>query len=354
MTFAKSSNQAAVLYAPGDVRTEERAVPQPGAHEVLVEIRSVGVCGSDAHYYQQGRVGGFVVRAPLVLGHESSGIVVSVGEGVRSLAPGQRVSIEPGVPCFACTQCRHGRYNLCADVRFFATPPIDGAFQQYVTIPEPFAYPVPDALSDDAAALLEPLSVAIWACRKAGVTTGTRVLVTGGGPIGLLAMQVARAQGAAEVAISDMHTYRLDLARALGAQVVLDASAGEVAASDLAPDALLECSGSAAALTEAVGLVRPAGSVVLVGMGTDEVRLPLAVLQQRELWVTGTFRYANTWPTARELASSGAVELDRLVTGRYGLDGAETALRATEEDPHSIKPVVNPGRRGDGRGSARH
>lgn len=354
MTFAESSNQAAVLFAPGDVRTEERPVPRPGEHEVVVEVRSVGVCGSDVHYYEQGRVGEFVVRAPLILGHESSGMVVSVGERVRSLAPGQRVSIEPGVPCFGCTQCRHGRYNLCADVRFFATPPIDGAFQQYVTVPEPFAYPVPDALSDDAAALLEPLSVAIWACRKAGITTGTRVLVTGAGPIGLLALQVARAQGAAEVAISDVHPYRLDLARALGAHVALDASAGEVGASDLAPDALLECSGSAAALSEAVGRLRPAGNVVLVGMGTDEVRLPLAVLQQRELWVTGTFRYANTWPTARELATSGGVELDRLVTGRFGLDEAEKALRAAEEDANSIKPVVNPVRRGDGRGPARH
>lgn len=307
-----------------------------------MEVRSVGVCGSDVHYYERGRVGDFVVRDPLVLGHESSGVVTAVGPGVSGIEPGDRVSLEPGVPCLGCAQCRLGRYNLCPSMRFFATPPIDGAFQQFVTVPEQFAYPVPDSLSDDAAALLEPLSVGMWACRKAGVSAGTRVLVTGAGPIGLLAMQAAKALGAA--AISDMHAHRLDLARTLGADVALDATGVDLTETAFAPNVLLECSGSAAALDSAVRLVRPAGSVVLVGMGSDEVRLPLGILQQRELWVTGTFRYANTWPAARALAASGAIELDRLVTGHFALNEAEKALRAGHDDPTSVKPVICPQR----------
>lgn len=344
MGVTATTNRAAVLHAPGDIRLEDRRVPEPGERDVLVEVRSVGVCGSDVHYYEEGRVGDFVVKEPLVLGHESAGVVAAAGPGVRDLDAGQRVSIEPGVPCLACELCRRGDYNLCPDVRFFATPPFDGAFQQYVAVPEEFVYAVPDTMSDDEAALLEPLSVGVWACRKAGVTAGSRVLVTGAGPIGLLAMQVARALGAAEVAISDTHAHRLELARTLGADAALDPSAGELAGSGLAPDVLLECSGSTAALGDAIGLVRPAGHVVLVGMGADEVRLPLGVLQQRELWVTGTFRYANTWPAARALAASGAVDLAHLVTGHFGLEEAEKALRAGREDPVSVKPVVCPQR----------
>lgn len=354
------ANPAAVLHAPGDVRVEDRAVPEPGSAEVLVEVASVGVCGSDAHYYRDGRLGDFVVREPLVLGHEAAGVVAGTGSRVHGLESGQRVALEPGVPCRDCEQCRAGRYNLCPDVRFFATPPVDGAFQRHVTVPETFAYPVPDDLSDDAAALLEPLSVALWACRKAGVTAGTRALVTGVGPVGLLVLQVARAQGAAEVVVSDTQPNRLELARSLGATDVVDVSAGAptgvaadvagdvaaggLAGSGFAPDVLLECSGSGAALEEAVHLVRPSGRVVMVGMGAAQVGLPVPVVQQRELWVTGTFRYANTWPAARALATSGAVELDGLVTGHFGLAEADQALRAVLDDPRSVKPVVHPQR----------
>jgi L-iditol 2-dehydrogenase len=178
------SNRAAVLHEPGDIRIEERPTPEPGPREVLVEITSVGVCGSDVHYYEHGRIGSHVVRAPLILGHESAGRVVALGEGATKHAEGDRVTLEPGVPCGRCRECRAGRYNLCADVVFFGTPPVDGAFARYVTIHEDFAFALPDGLSDDVGALMEPLSVGIWACRKAGVSAGDRVLVTGAGPIG--------------------------------------------------------------------------------------------------------------------------------------------------------------------------
>src|SRR5919202_2829103 len=315
--------KVAVLHRPGDIRIEERPMPEPGPGEVLVEITSVGVCGSDVHYYEHGRIGPHVVRAPLVLGHESAGRVAALGPGVTRHRVGDRVTLEPGVPCGRCRECRAGRYNLCADVRFFATPPIDGAFADYVAIHEDFAFGLPDSISDEAGALMEPLSVGIWACRKAGVSAGDRVLVTGAGPIGLLAMQVALAFGATQVEISDVSEPRLELARRTGATRALRAGVDEPGEADV----LIECSGNNAALIAGVGALRPAGTAVVVGMGPGETaEIPLSLIQNREIWLTGTFRYANTYPTAIALAASGRVDLEAIVTGHYPLDETEAAL----------------------------
>jgi L-iditol 2-dehydrogenase len=321
---------------------EDRPVPQAGPGEVVVRIRSVGVCGSDTHYYDHGRIGSFVVEAPLVLGHEAAGEVAEVGPGATRLRVGQRVSVEPGVPDMSCRQCLAGRYNLCPNMRFFATPPIDGAFAEYVVVHEAFAHPVPDSISDDAAALLEPLSVGVWACMKGHVTAGSRVLVTGAGPIGLVAVQTALAFGATEVIVSDVNPARLALARDLGATETVDARETSVADLDRPPEVLLECSGHPPAISEAIRALDRAGRAVLVGMGGDEVPLPLSVVQERELELTGTFRYANTWPTAIALVASGRVDLDRLVTGTFRLDQAEEALTAGRRDPQSVKVVIHP------------
>ena len=333
------TNRAAVLTRPKEIALQERPAPEPGPREVLVEVTSVGVCGSDVHWYEHGRIGSRVAREPLVLGHESAGRVVDVGDQVTKHGVGDRVSIEPGVPCGRCRECRAGRYNLCADVAFFGTPPIDGAFTDRVAIHEDFAFAIPDGMSDDAGALMEPLSVGIWACRKAGISAGDRVLVTGAGPIGLLAMQVAKAFGATDVAISDVNEQRLAVAERTGATRALRAGAdepGEV-------DALLECSGHPAALTAGLEALRPAGTAVVVGMGPDPTcELPLALIQTQELWLTGTFRYANTYPTALALAATGRVDLAPLVTGHYGLEETEAALQVGRRDPASIKVMVHP------------
>jgi len=334
--------RTAVLRAPGDVVVEERAVPEPGPGEVLVRVSAVGVCGSDTHYYEHGRIGRFVVESPLVLGHEAAGEVAAVGAGVSGLHAGQRVSIEPGVPDLTCAQCLAGRYNLCPNMRFFATPPVDGALAEYVVVHAAFAHPVPETIGDDAAALLEPLSVGIWACRRGGVTAGSRVLVTGAGPIGLVAVQSALAFGATDVVVSDVNPVRLALAKELGATQVLDARTERATDLGRPPTVLLECSGHPGATADAVRALDRAGRAVLVGMGGDEVTLPLSVLQEREVEVTGTFRYAGTWPTAIALVASGRVDLDRLVTGSYGLDRTEEALTAGRRDPESVKAVVHP------------
>jgi L-iditol 2-dehydrogenase len=336
--------RVSVLKAPGELAVEERPEPTPGSHEVLVRVASVGVCGSDVHYFEHGRIGSHVVESPLVLGHEASGEVVAVGSSVTRLTPGQRVSLEPGVPDFSCMQCLAGRYNLCEGMRFFATPPIDGAFAELVTVHEQFAHPVPDSLSDDAAALLEPLSVGLWACRKGGVGAGSRVLVTGAGPVGLVAAQSALALGAASVAVTDVNPNRLALALELGVTDTLDVGGTSVSESGLEVDVLLECSGHPGATADAIRAVAPAGSVVLVGMGGDEATLPVSRIQERELRLTGTFRYAHTWPAAVALAASGRVQLDRLVTGHYGLDEVRTALSVARTDPQAVKPMVVPSR----------
>ena len=217
--------KAAVLHAPRrTIRIEERDRPEPGPREVLVQVAAVGVCGSDVHYYEHGRIGAFVVEAPLVLGHESSGRVVALGAG-RDQARGRRPRhARAGRPVRALPRVPGRPLQPLRRRRFFATPPIDGAFAEYVTIHEDFAFALPDSLSDEAGALMEPLSVGVWACRKAGVSAGDRVLVTGAGPIGLLAMQCALAFGATDVTVTDVNEHRLAVAERTGATRDADAA----------------------------------------------------------------------------------------------------------------------------------
>ncbi len=329
--------RASVLVESGVIEIQERGVPTPGPGDVLVRVASVGVCGSDAHYYREGRIGEFVVDQPLVLGHEASGTVVAVGAGVPAGRIGQRVSIEPQRPDPDSDQTRRGRYNLCPHMQFYATPPIDGALSEYVTIGSAFAHSIPDDMSDDAAALCEPLSVAIATVRKAGVTAGSRVLIAGAGPIGIATVQTAVAFGATEVIVSDLDPERREVATKFGATTVLDTREQDVSA--LHVDAFVDASGAPAAVVAGIHAVRPAGTVVLVGMGAAEMTLPVQVIQNRELVLTGVFRYANTWPTAIALARSGRVDLDAMVTGRYPLAETEQALNA-DRTPGSLKAVV--------------
>jgi len=336
-------NQAAVLYAPHDIRIEERAVPKTGPREVLIEIKAVGVCGSDVHYYEHGRIGTYVVRQPLILGHESSGVIVDVGEGVSRERNGQRVAIEPGVPDGVCRQCRTGHYNLCPNVRFFGTPPIDGAFTNYVTILSDFAYALPDQMSDEEGALIEPLSVGLWACRKAKLRGGDHVLITGAGPVGILAMKVALALGVTEITMTDISPQRLEVARKLGATRTVNVAQQSLADAGVEADVLIECSGNQRALKDGIHALQPAATAVAVGMGPgEEASIPLSFIQNREIILTGTFRYANTYADAIALVASGHIDLKPIITGHYTLAEAEQALQATKNDPANIKSVVVP------------
>jgi L-iditol 2-dehydrogenase len=330
-----------VLNRPGELELQRRPVPRLGPGHVLVAVRSVGVCGSDVHYFRHGRIGDFVMRAPLVLGHEVSGRIVAVGPGVEEGRIGSRVAIEPGAACGRCAQCTAGRYNLCPDMRFFATPPVDGALSEYLLVRDDLAFDLPEGVSDDAAALLEPLSVGIWATSKAGVTVGSSVLIAGAGPVGLVTAQLARARGAATIVVSDVAPHRLAAAKSNGATGAIRAS--DVPGSGPDFDAFIDCSGAPSAISAGIRALGPAGRAVLVGTGPDDLVLPFAFVQQREITVTGTFRYANTWPTAIALAASAAVDVDALVTDRFPLAEAEQALQSVTSEG-TIKPVIEPWR----------
>ena len=334
--------RASVLLTKEKIAVEDRPLPVLDPDEVLIKVSSVGVCGSDVHYYREGRIGDFVVERPLILGHEAAGTIVAVGAAVSAERVGERVSIEPQHPSATSAETMSGRYNLDPHMEFYATPPVDGAFAEYVKIQSHFAYAVPDTISDDAAALMEPLSVGIAAARKAGITAGSRVLVAGAGPIGVIAVQVARAFGATEIFVSDLDEARRQQALEFGATATINPMDTDIAGLDLNVDAFIDASGATPAVLAGLRAVRPGGVVVLVGMGADEIALPVSVIQNRELVITGVFRYANTWPTAIELVRTGRVDLDRLVTGRYGLDQVEEALNASTLSS-SLKTIVAPG-----------
>ncbi len=330
--------RVSLLEEAGRVRLTERPLPVPGPGEVLIRVSAVGVCGSDTHYFEHGRIGPYIVENPLILGHEASGQIAGVGVGIPRDRIGERVSIEPQRPCRACRQCKEGRYNLCPLMAFYATPPVDGAFAEYVIIDSDFAHGIPDSISDAAAALIEPLSVGIAACQKAEVGPGSRILVAGAGPIGVITAQVAMAFGATEVHVTDVSAERLEFALHHGATHVHQV--GETPGPEDV-DAFIDASGAPSAIRAGIGAVRPAGRAVLVGLGADDLELPINLIQNREIWVTGVFRYANTWPLGIALLAAGRVELDALVSGVFKLDEVEAALTSGRHSG-AMKSIVDP------------
>lgn len=335
--------RASVLMETGRVELREVPVPVPASDEVLVRVTAVGVCGSDVHLFHEGRLGDWVVDEPLVLGHESGGVIVAVGADIDSSRIGERVSIEPQHPSTTSAETLRGDYNLDPHMRFYAVPGTDGAFQEYAVIQSHFAHRVPDSVSDWAAALLEPLSVGVATGRKAGFAAGSRVLITGAGPIGLAVAQVARASGAAEILITDISPERRETALRFGATAALDPIDDADAVRAVRVDSFVDASGAAAAVNAGIEALRPGGTAVLVGMGLPRLELPITTIQNNELWVTGVFRYANTWPTAISLVANGLVDLDSMVTGTFGLDQVGEALDSTSVSG-TIKSIVEPQR----------
>jgi L-iditol 2-dehydrogenase len=298
------------------------------------------VCGSDTTYFTVGRIGDWVVDGPIVLGHEVAGTVVALGRDVSRVRVGDRVAIEPGTPCRDCEDCTAGNYHLCADLVFLATPPHDGALTQFMVVDERNLFAMPDHMSFDEGAMLEPLSVGIWACRRAGLQPGDRVLVSGAGPVGVLAAQVARALGASVVRLADISPYRLEVAAGLGFEVEQAGGGSTVPEFDV----LLECSGAPTALGDGLWRLRNGGRAAMVGMPKQSVELPLSRLNVRELSVSLVNRYAHTWPTAMALVASGRVDAGAIVTHHFGLDDTAEALMLAANEPRSMKAVIHPQR----------
>lgn len=339
MSEIPKTMNASVLVEVKKIVLEERPLPQVAPDEVLIQVSAVGVCGSDVHYYEHGRIGDYVVESPIILGHELSGRIVAVGDDVDPARVGQRVAVEPQRPCRVCEFCKAGDYNLCPKMEFYATPPIDGAFCEYVTIQDDFAFEIPDSISDNAGALLEPLSVGIAAAQKGDIKVGDRVLIAGGGPIGIIAAQTARAFGAVEVIVSDINPARRELALRYGVTRVVDPTAEPLDGLDA--HVFIDASGAAPAIRAGIRATRPGGTVVLVG-SADEIPFSVPDVAMREINVTGIFRYTGTWPIARALVESGQVELDSLVTHVFGLEQVEEAL-AGDGALDSLKRIVLPG-----------
>ena len=337
--------QAIELVGPRDVRQRTREQPSFGPEEVLVEITHVGICGSDRHWYEHGRMGDRVVENPLVLGHESAGRLVESGSNVSGFSSGDRVAIEPGVPCGSCEFCRSGRYNLCPDVEFMATPGTDGALRDYVAWPAEYVHQLPASVSLREGALCEPASVGLHAVRRAEVDPGDSAAVVGGGPIGLISMMVARAAGAAELSIVDIVEDKLHRARELGVDHAFDGTRADLATHVAetvvdAPDVVIEASGSQAGVETAVSLAGRDGTVVLVGLApAAEVPLRPFDLVRNQVDIRTSYRFANTYADVLSMIAADRIEPNRLVDFELPFSEIESAFRRLETEP-VIKGVV--------------
>lgn len=331
------ANRAAVMTELERIEIQELPEPEPGPKQAVVRIHAVGVCGSDTAYFKIGRIGDYVVDGPIVLGHEVSGEVAKIGSEVTNVAVGDRVAIEPGTPCRDCGECKAGRYHLCPDLVFLATPPYDGALMELMAIDARNLYPIPQGMSYEEGALLEPLSVGIWGCKRANLTAGDDVLVTGAGPVGLLAAAAARAFGAGSVTVSDPSEFRVGLARKMGFAIE-----SPDAATNRTFDVLLECSGAPGALAAGMARLAPAGRAAMIGMPKQDVPLPLAELNVNEVSLSLVNRYNHTWPLAIELVSSGRIDVSELITHHFPLAESADALTLASRVKDSIKAVIHP------------
>jgi len=341
------SMRASVLSGASSISVEQRPIPAVQSDEVLVRVAAVGVCGSDVHYYREGRIGDFVVEGPLVLGHEVSGRIAAVGAGVDPGRIGQRVAIEPQRPCRVCWQCKSGRYNLCPEVAFYATPPVDGGMSEYAVIRADFAHLLPDHASYELGALCEPVSVGIHCCALTSVRPADTVVVMGAGPIGLLAVVAARQRGAGQVIASDIFPKRLEIARELGAipvDVRSESIGGviEERTGGRGADKLFDTSGVRSVIEAAPNLMRKGGAIAVVGLPADDsVTYHMLEVVDKELSIHGVFRYANTYASAVALVSSGQYPVEAVITDRVPLDEALAGFERTlTEKDSTIKVMI--------------
>lgn len=335
--------KAAVLHGPRDLRLEEVPVPFRKDGEVLVRILLNGLCGSDIHFYTEGKLGPFVVDAPYIPGHEAVGEVVE-GPG---FAEGELVVIEPGIPCNHCELCRSGRYNLCADVVFLSAPPINGTFAEYITIDGSMLHRLPEEVSVEEGAMVEPLSVGMHACNRARLKPGSTVAIVGSGPIGLFTMQVARAYGASRVYMTDVFDTRLTKAKELGADGVVNvstASPTEMIASftrGRGVDVVFDTSGSSQGAASTPGLAKRGGAIVLVGWPeTASFSFPMEMVIEKELDIRGVNRYCNTFDPALALLSSKILSVDGIISQRFPFDRVVEAFEFASEHRGAINKVL--------------
>ena len=331
-------------HASKDLRIEDQPVPTPGTGEVRIKMERGGICGSDLHYYNHGGFGTVRLKEPMILGHEVAGRVDAVGDSVSDLSIGQLVAVSPSRPCSACGYCQDGQQNHCMNMRFYGSampfPHIQGAFREYLVADATQCVDA-EGLSAGEAAMAEPLSVVLHAAKQAGAIAGKRVLVTGCGPIGLLAVLVARAYGAPEIVATDITSFTLETAATLGADatinVALEPDGFAAFSADKGHfDILFECSGVASALVDAIPALRPCGVIVQLGLGGD-MTLPVQAMTAKELSLKGSFRFHHEYPLAVEMMQRGRLDVAPLITQTFGLKDAIEAFEMASDRSQAIK-----------------
>ena len=340
--------KAIVIHEARDLRVEERDPGAPGPGEVRIRLAAGGVCGSDLHYYNHGGFGSVRLKEPMILGHEVSGHVVEVGPGVDGLAPGDLVAVSPSRPCGVCRFCAEGLHNLCLHMRFYGSampfPHIQGAFREEL-IADAAQCVRAEGLSAAEAAMAEPLSVGLHATRRAGELLGRHVLVTGCGPIGVLAILAARRAGAAEIVATDLIPNALKHAAAAGADRTIDMAenpdALDVYTADKGHfDVLYECTGTAGALSGAIAAMRPRGVLMQLGLGGD-MTVPMMQITVKELDLRGSFRFHEEFTTAVKLMQSGLIDVKPVITHTVPLADAELAFRIANDRGQSMKTQID-------------
>lgn len=343
-------NLTAILYGINDIRLEQTPIEEPNEDEVLIQMACVGICGSDVHYLVNGRIGDFVVTKPMIIGHEASGVVAKLGKNVKNLKVGDRVAIEPGVSCRTCNFCKEGRYNLCKEMVFCATPPVHGNLRRYYKHAADFCFKLPDHVSLAEGALLEPLSVGVHACKRANIGIGSRVLILGAGPIGLVSLLVAKAMGASKIVVTDLVQSRLDLAKSLGAHETLQVQKQDTEAATVRkvhelfgeePDKTIDASGAQSSIRLAILATKSGGVAVLVGMGAPEVQVPLINALIREVDIRGVFRYVNDYADALDLLASKKIDVKPLITHNYKMEETVQAFETSKSGQGVIKVMIH-------------
>ncbi|MCB1438449.1 MAG: L-idonate 5-dehydrogenase [Nitratireductor sp.] len=333
-----------VIHTAKDLRIEDREAGSPGPGEVQVALASGGICGSDLHYYNHGGFGAVRLREPMILGHEVSGHVTALGQGVSGLAVGDLVAVSPSRPCGQCTYCQKGLHNHCENMRFYGSampfPHIQGAFREILTA-NAMQCVKADGLTPGEAAMAEPLSVCLHATRRAGEMLGKRVLVTGSGPIGTLCVLAARSAGAAEIVVTDLSDEALAFASRVGADRVINTGRdGEELSAYAAGkgyfDVLYECSGAAVALAGAIPALRPRSVIMQLGLGGD-MTLPVQAMTAKELDLRGSFRFHEEFPMAVRLMQAGMIDVKPLISHTMTLDDAVAAFDLASDRSRAMK-----------------
>lgn len=337
------------LHGPKQIVLDDVPEPSPGSGELLISVCSVGICGSDKHYFSHGRCGPFVPKAPFALGHEFSGVIAALGRDVAGFHVGDAVAVDPLLACGNCPMCLSGHANLCPEKRYMgsaaAWPHVDGAMGEKVCVPASNVYLLPESISWSSAAMIEPASVAFHAVRRAGDVVGASVLVIGGGAIGQLILRIAKAQGAKHAVLVDMQDYNRAVGLRSGADLTIDPLAEDANAqlNLVAPggfDIAWEAAGATLALTLAIERVRKGGVIVQVGTLPDVVQIPVNLIMSREIDLRGSIQYHKAFPDVIALLTSGRLHIDDLVTQRFPFARVPEALEFALGSRDSIKILV--------------